>query len=106
MQTDEHRGNDTYEFFIQLPFFVIDSIIRKEKEKRMRIIINLSSSRNACRSQETDNLQTDIIRNRASQYSEPSSRRGSVGVSIEDYFMSKHTFNLIYIYCFEYTINN
>lgn len=38
--------------------------------------------RNTCRHQETDNLQTEIIRNRAAQYSEPSSRRGSVGVCI------------------------
>ncbi|CAF1200003.1 unnamed protein product, partial [Rotaria sordida] len=34
---------------------------------------------NACRNQETDNLQTEIIRNRILQYNEPSSRRGSVG---------------------------
>jgi hypothetical protein len=46
-------------------------------------------SRNACRTQETENLQTDIIRTRASLYIEPSSRRGSVGVSIKDYFVYK-----------------
>ncbi len=45
--------------------------------------------RNTCRNQETDNLQTDIIRNRASQYSEPSSRRGSVGVCIKDHLVCK-----------------
>lgn len=42
--------------------------------------------RNACRSQHKDNLQTEIMRNRASQFNEPSSRRGSVGVSIEHLF--------------------
>jgi len=42
----------------------------------------VSYSRNACRDQETHKIQTQIIRDRASQYSEPSSRRGSIGVSI------------------------
>jgi hypothetical protein len=54
------------------------------------ISIYLFFLRNACRNQETDNLQTEIIRNHASQYSEPSSRRGSVGVSIKDHLMCKH----------------
>jgi hypothetical protein len=56
------------------------------------LITNLDSSiflRNACRNQETDNLQAEIIRNQASQYSEPSSRRGSVGVSIKDHLICK-----------------
>jgi hypothetical protein len=39
--------------------------------------------RNACRHQGTDNSQIETIRNRAAQYSEPSSRRGSVGVCIK-----------------------
>ncbi len=53
--------------------------------------------RNACRTQETTNLQTDIIRNRASQYSEPSSRRGSVGVSIKDHIVCKHIEFVLYL---------
>jgi hypothetical protein len=43
----------------------------------------LSYSRNACRDQETHNIQTEIIQQRVSQFSEPSSRRGSIGVSIK-----------------------
>ncbi|CAF1348099.1 unnamed protein product [Rotaria magnacalcarata] len=43
------------------------------------LIIAIFRFKNACRSQENDNLQTDIFRNRSSQYNEPSSRRGSVG---------------------------
>ncbi|CAF1186646.1 unnamed protein product [Rotaria sordida] len=43
---------------------------------------------NACRNQETDNLQTEIIRNRILQYNEPSSRRGSVG---DTYYTRKYS---------------
>ncbi|UJR09581.1 hypothetical protein I4U23_013816 [Adineta vaga] len=50
------------------------------------IIIAIFRFKNACRHQEEDNLQTDIIRSRAAQYNEPSSRRGSVG-----YYTQKYT---------------
>lgn len=38
--------------------------------------------RNTCREEETSNVKTEIVRQRVSQCSEPSSRRGSIGVSI------------------------
>ncbi|CAF1129601.1 unnamed protein product [Adineta ricciae] len=53
------------------------------------IIIAIFRFRNACRHREDDNLQTDILRARAAQYNEPSSRRGSVGVSLQDDFVCK-----------------
>ncbi|CAF1136239.1 unnamed protein product [Rotaria sp. Silwood1] len=48
-------------------------------------IIAIFRFKNACRNDETDNLQTDIIRNRTLQYNEPSSRRGSVGYYTRKY---------------------
>ncbi|CAF1129010.1 unnamed protein product [Adineta ricciae] len=53
------------------------------------IIIAIFRFRNACRHREEDNPQTDILRARAAQYNEPSSRRGSVGVSLQDDFVCK-----------------
>lgn len=44
-----------------------------------------SSSRSTCRDQETLTIQTEITRQRVSQYSEASSRRGSAGVSTENW---------------------
>ncbi|CAF2746442.1 unnamed protein product [Rotaria sp. Silwood2] len=48
-------------------------------------IIAIFRFKNACRNQETDNLQTEIMRNRTLQYNEPSSRRGSVGYYTRKY---------------------
>ena len=64
--------------------------------------------RNACRTEQTDNLQTDIIRIRTAQYSEPSSRRGSVGVSANAHLLNKHIqFTLLYFsYCNRQITNN
>ncbi|CAF4581124.1 unnamed protein product [Rotaria sp. Silwood1] len=41
--------------------------------------------KNACRDQEIHNIQTEIIRQSARQYSEPSSRRGSIGYYTRKY---------------------
>ncbi|CAF4523512.1 unnamed protein product [Rotaria socialis] len=49
------------------------------------LIIAIFCFKNACRSQENDNLQTDIFRDRSSQCNEPSSRRGSVGYYTRKY---------------------
>ncbi|CAF1234201.1 unnamed protein product [Adineta steineri] len=49
------------------------------------LIIVIFRFKNACRNQEPDNIQTEIIRNRVAQYSEPSSRRGSVGYYTQKY---------------------
>jgi hypothetical protein len=54
-------------------------------------LVSLSDSRNACRDQETHNIQTEIIRHRISQYSEPSARRGSIGVSIKKRKRNKYS---------------
>ncbi|CAF2524270.1 unnamed protein product [Rotaria sp. Silwood2] len=48
-------------------------------------IKNKDQYRSACRDQETHNIQTEIIQRRARQYSEPSSRRGSIGYYTRKY---------------------
>ena len=64
-------------------------IFLREREREYRSYarrvgnVYVSVFRSACRNYEPTIPQTEIIRQRAAQYSEPSSRRGSVGVSMK-----------------------